>query len=118
MGARHRFRATVVLAVGAAEIVLRAVRPAFLRHSRVEHPHVYSEAYGWALRPGARYTGRGGETITVNARGYRGPPHAGRPAPGRHARGHARRLDHLRHRRRRRRDVLAPPGRPAATSRS
>jgi hypothetical protein len=63
-------------------MVLRAVRPGFLRHGRVEHPHVYSEAYGWALRPSSRYTGRGGETITVNERGYRGAAHADTPAPG------------------------------------
>jgi GDSL-like lipase/acylhydrolase family protein len=66
----------VLLVAGAAEIALRAMRPSFLRGSRVTHPHVYSEAYGWALRPGARYIGRNGETITVNARGYRGALHA------------------------------------------
>jgi hypothetical protein len=73
---------SVVLAAGAAELALRVARPSFLRHSRVEHPHVYSEAYGWALRPGTRYVGRGGETITVNARGYRGALHPDVPAPG------------------------------------
>jgi hypothetical protein len=72
----------VLAAAGVAEAVLRAVRPAFLRGTRALHPHVYSEAYGWALRPGARYVGRGGEPITVNARGYRGPLHAEAPAPG------------------------------------
>ena len=71
----------VVLAAGAAEIALRAAQPSFLRHSRAEHPHVYSEVYGWALRPGAQYYGRGGERITVNTDGYRGAPHAGPPAP-------------------------------------
>ena len=70
------------MAAGAAELALRVAQPSFLRHSRVEHPHVYSEAYGWALRPRACYVGRGGETITVNARGYRGAVHADRPAPG------------------------------------
>lgn len=74
--------AAVLVAAGAAELALRAARPSFLRHSRVEHPHVYSETYGWALRRGARYTGRGGETITVNGRGYRGAVHDERPAPG------------------------------------
>jgi hypothetical protein len=48
----------------------------------VEHPHVYDEAYGWALRRGARYEGRGGETITVNDDGYRGPGHPRAPTPG------------------------------------
>ncbi len=72
----------VVLAAGAAELALRVARPAFLRHSRAEHPHVYSETYGWALRPHARYVGRGGETITVNAHGYRGGLHSEAPAPG------------------------------------
>jgi hypothetical protein len=72
----------VVLLAGAAELALRRSPPAFLRHSRVEHPHVYSEAYGWALRPSSRYVGRGGERITVNERGYRGPSHAATPAPG------------------------------------
>ena len=72
----------VVLAAGLAELALRMARPAFLRHSRVQHPHVYDEAYGWALRPGARYVGRGGETITVNERGYRGAVHPDAPAPG------------------------------------
>ena len=73
---------TVVLAAGAGELALRVARPSFLRHSRVAHPHVYSEAYGWALRPHSRYVGRGGETITVNARGYRGALHSDTPAPG------------------------------------
>ena len=72
----------VVLAAGAAELALRVAQPSFLRHSRVRHPHVYDEAYGWALRPGARYVGRGGETITVNERGYRGAVHADRPTRG------------------------------------
>jgi len=77
------FSALSVLAVaGLAEAVLRAAPPAFLAGTRARHPHVYSETYGWALRPGARYTGRGGEAITVNARGYRGTLHDGRPAPG------------------------------------
>ncbi len=71
-----------VLIAGAGELLLRAVRPAFLRRSRVEHPHIYSEAYGWALRPGARYVGRHGEAITVNARGYRGALHEGPPPEG------------------------------------
>ena len=72
----------VLGAAGLAEAVLRAASPAFLAGTRARHPHVYSETYGWALRPGARYTGRGGEAITVNERGYRGPLHAGRPAAG------------------------------------
>ena len=72
----------VLLAAGAAELALRVARPAFLRHSRVEHPHVYSEVYGWALRPRSRYVGRDGETITVNAGGYRGLLHSDLPAPG------------------------------------
>ena len=72
----------VVLAAGGAELALRAARPSFLRLSRVEHPHVYSEAYGWTLRPGARYVGRGGETIAVNGRGYRGALHEGPPPAG------------------------------------
>ena len=72
----------VVLAAGAAELALRVARPSFLRHSRVEHPHVYSEAYGWALRPRSRYEGRNGETITVNDRGYRGAVHPDTPALG------------------------------------
>lgn len=72
----------VLAAAGLAEAVLRAASPAFLAGTRARHPHVYSETYGWALRPGARYTGRGGEAITVNERGYRGPLHPGRPAAG------------------------------------
>jgi hypothetical protein len=72
----------VLAAAGLAEALLRAASPAFLAGTRVRHPHVYSEAYGWALRPRARYTGRGGEAITVNERGYRGTLHAGRPGPG------------------------------------
>lgn len=71
----------VLLAAGAAEAVLRRARPEFLRGTRALHPHVYSETYGWALRPGARYTGRGGEAISVNSRGYRGPLHGAAPAP-------------------------------------
>ena len=72
----------VLAAAGLAEAVLRGASPAFLAGTRARHPHVYSEVYGWALRPGARYTGRGGEAITVNERGYRGALHDGRPAPG------------------------------------
>jgi hypothetical protein len=33
--------------------------------------HVYSETYGWALRPGFRHTAQG-RTISVNDKGYRG----------------------------------------------
>jgi len=73
---------TVILAAGLAEVGLRAAEPSFLRHSRVEHPHVYDEAYGWALRRGARYAGRDGETITVNHDGYRGRRHPRAPTPG------------------------------------
>lgn len=73
----------VVLAAGASELALRATRPAFLDRSRARHPHVYDERYGWALRRGAQYRGRGGEAITVNERGYRGALHAALPAPGR-----------------------------------
>jgi lysophospholipase L1-like esterase len=71
----------LLLAAGAAELALRAWQPEFLRHSRVRHPHVYDETYGWSLRPGARYVGRGGETITVNEDGYRGARHAPAPDP-------------------------------------
>ena len=70
------------LAVIGTEAGLRAARPAFLRQGRVAHPHIYSETYGWTLRPGARYVGRGGETITIDERGYRGPGHADAPVPG------------------------------------
>jgi hypothetical protein len=35
--------------------------------------HRYSEAYGWAPRPGARLV-QGGVTVTINARGCRGRP--------------------------------------------
>jgi hypothetical protein len=74
---------TLVLAVaGGAEWALRTARPRFLRHTRVDHPHVYSQTYGWALRRGARYQGRQGEAITVNQRGYRGREHWGEAAPG------------------------------------
>ncbi len=73
---------SIVVAAGLAEAALRAARPAFLHGTRALHPHVSSETYGWALRRGARYSGRGGETITVNGRGYRGPAHADRPVPG------------------------------------
>jgi hypothetical protein len=72
--------ASVLVLAGCAELVLRAVRPGFLRHTHVEHPHVYSETYGWALRAGSHYEGRNGEVITVNSRGYRGREHAVEPA--------------------------------------
>jgi hypothetical protein len=72
----------VFIAVAVAELGLRAAEPSFLLHSRARHPHVYDEAYGWSLRHGARYVGRGGETITINERGYRGAVHAPSPAPG------------------------------------
>jgi hypothetical protein len=72
----------VALAALAAEGMLRLLSPAFLDGTRARHPHVYSEVYGWALRPSSRYAGKGGETITVNGRGYRGPAHAQHPPPG------------------------------------
>ncbi|HET8643997.1 MAG TPA: SGNH/GDSL hydrolase family protein, partial [Vicinamibacteria bacterium] len=63
-------------------MTLRMARPGFLRHTRVDHPHVYSQTYGWSLRRGVRYEGRQGEAITVNRLGYRGREHTGAPAPG------------------------------------
>jgi hypothetical protein len=72
----------LVLLLG-AELLLRAIRPSFLSRTRVGHPHVYSERYGWALRPSASFQGRGGETITVNEDGYRGPTRRGSLASGR-----------------------------------
>jgi hypothetical protein len=72
----------VVLAALAAEAILRAAAPAFLDGTRARHPHVYSEDYGWTLRAGSRYRGKGGETITINDRGYRGARHAARAEPG------------------------------------
>jgi hypothetical protein len=73
---------SVLALAAAAEVALRATRPAFLRHTRVDHPHVYSQTYGWELRRGARYEGRDGEIITVNRLGYRGREHAAGPHPG------------------------------------
>jgi hypothetical protein len=73
---------SVLAVVAAAELSFRATRPAFLRHTRVEHPHVYSETYGWELRRSTRYEGRDGEIISVNRLGYRGPEHAAAPRPG------------------------------------
>ena len=72
----------VLLGALAAEAILRLAEPAFLDGTRARHPHVYSETYGWTLRAGSRYRGRGGETITINDRGYRGPRHGDRPGPG------------------------------------
>jgi hypothetical protein len=72
--------ASVLVLAGCAELVLRAVHPGFLRHTHVDHPHVYSETYGWALRAGSHYQGRNGEVITVNSRGYRGREHEVEPA--------------------------------------
>lgn len=72
----------MVLLLAGAEAGLRALRPRFLRHTRVEHPHVYSEVYGWALRRGITYEGRDGRRITVNAEGYRGRAHSPAPGPG------------------------------------
>ena len=67
----------VLVAAGLAEIALRAAQPAFLRHSRVEHPHVYYEAYGWSLRRGhALHRPRRGDDHRQRARvpGPRGIP--------------------------------------------
>ena len=72
----------VLAAAAGVELALRTAHPRFLRHTHVDHPHVYSQTYGWALRPGARYEGRQGEIITVNPHGYRGPEHLAAPAPG------------------------------------
>jgi hypothetical protein len=73
---------SVLVVAAAGEVALRATRPAFLRHTYADHPHVYSETCGWGLRRGARYEGRDGEIITVNRLGYRGPEHAASPHPG------------------------------------
>ncbi|HET7747385.1 MAG TPA: SGNH/GDSL hydrolase family protein [Vicinamibacteria bacterium] len=72
----------VVLLLAAVEGILRTAAPAALRRGPAGHPHVYSETYGWDLRPGARYQGRSGEWITVNRDGYRGRPHSPSPGPG------------------------------------
>jgi len=47
----------------------------------LEPMHVYSEAYGWTLRPGFRHTAPS-RTIAVNGRGYRGREYGPARAPG------------------------------------
>jgi hypothetical protein len=70
------------VALGAAELLLRLARPAFLRDAPAAQAHVYSEVYGWSLRPDYRGRWENGETFSVNHAAYRGrelhgPPRAG-----------------------------------------
>lgn len=73
--------ALVLLALAGIEWGLRHLRPTYLFSLRGdESSNVFSETYGWELRPGFR--GRDlGELATINRRGYRGPEHPyARPA--------------------------------------
>jgi hypothetical protein len=61
-----------LLALVAAEGVLRLVSPDyFYQLNAEESSNVYSDVYGWALRPGFRGLDFG-KLATVNGRGYRG----------------------------------------------
>lgn len=74
---------TVVIFGGAlagCEGALRFAEPRYL--DRVKGPTVYSEAYGWTLRPGFQGTLHGVFT-TVNSLGYRGREHPVTEAPAR-----------------------------------
>jgi GDSL-like Lipase/Acylhydrolase family len=63
-----------------AEWVARRLDPRFL--DRTRGATVYSEIYGWALRPG--FSGEiHGVTTNLNRRGFRGMKHAVEKAPGR-----------------------------------
>ena len=42
--------ALCLLVLGGTELALRALRPAALAAAPALQPHVYSAAYGWALR--------------------------------------------------------------------
>lgn len=69
----------------AAEGLLRRWDPGYVerrRNNAVDRLHAYSEAYGWAPRPGAHAIENGAPT-QINAAGYRGPLVAARPGPRR-----------------------------------
>ncbi len=77
--------ALVLLLLLLAEGLLRRWDPGYFERRRdnaVDRLHEYSEAYGWAPRPGARAEERGALT-EINAAGYRGPLVAARPGPRR-----------------------------------
>jgi GDSL-like Lipase/Acylhydrolase len=75
--------ATVVLGLGAlvsGELLLRWTRPAFLKGTPVQQPHIFSGAYGWTPRPSFRGHWGNGKPFSINAAGYRGPePEDGPP---------------------------------------
>lgn len=71
-----------LLLLAAAEGVLRLVDPDyFYEISAEESSNVYSEVYGWRLRPGFRGLDFG-KLATVNERGYRGRAHPQERTPG------------------------------------
>src|ERR1043166_8889897 len=65
------------------EYALRAARPDYLYSIHGdESSNVYSETYGWRLRPGFHGYDLG-EIATINEDGYRGPRHARAKPAGR-----------------------------------
>lgn len=75
--------AVFLLALAGLEWGLRLARPDYLYSIHGdESSNVYSQTYGWELRPGFRGYDLG-ELATVNRLGYRGPEHAYAKAPGR-----------------------------------
>lgn len=71
------------LSLGAAELAFRRLAPPVeLDGQALADLHLYSERYGWELRP--HFRGRvAGARVTINARGYRGRLHPEQPVPGR-----------------------------------
>ncbi len=62
----------IVATLVASEALVRRADLDALSDSPVRHPHVYSELYGWALRPGWNGVWSNGKRFTVNRAGYRG----------------------------------------------
>lgn len=68
-----------VALLGAAEVLLRLLRPRGLEKAQALQPYVYSPSYGWRLRPDWKGRTRDGRTVAINARGFRGPLPASTP---------------------------------------
>jgi hypothetical protein len=76
--------ASVLLGLGflaGCELLLRWIRPGFLHGAPVEQPHIYSEVYGWALRPDFRGRWANGKSFSINRAAYRGRAWTGPPPP-------------------------------------
>jgi hypothetical protein len=67
--------ATILVVVGllaTGELLLRWIRPQILSGAPVQQAHVFSDVYGWSLRPDFHGRWANGKTFVVNHSAYRG----------------------------------------------